>query len=589
MIKIIDKLRYFIAPPVFSEDFILFKYAGLIGGTSFFYILFWWYVGLYIIIPVNIITGSIILSSIFLVRKKIISARLGLNMLLGFGLIEIFFVSLFSWHHTSIILDWLMMIPLGAYLFIGGGKRAAIWAIPCLITFITVPILNHYMFTTFLKYEHFNIERLKIINVVSIVFLFVDIMLLSIEYSNLRDLKDKNLKLQNEELVSIQNDIIQTQKYKDQFFANISHELRTPMNAIHGISELLEKADLDDETNELVKSLKTSSSHLVSVINDILDYSKIQEGKLILSRNVFDLPEMLNDAYNILKYTASEKKIDYRLKFENKLPQNIESDQQRIKQVIVNLLGNAIKFTDEGIVEMRCSLINNQISDNVLRVEIQDTGIGISKDYLDDIFESYSQADAYITNKFGGTGLGLNISKKLIKMLNGTIGCNSVIGKGSIFYIELPLNIVNENTLLINSKNTDSIIVSEINPNLNLLIVDDNQMNLTITKKIIQKCVPDAIIDLCEDGMQALSITSKKRYDIILMDLQMPVMNGIEATIAIRNNAINLNSKSAIIAFTANANEGEIKKCIDAGMDDYITKPFELKDLVSKIQLYSKI
>ncbi|MEY4875851.1 MAG: hypothetical protein RL708_1000 [Bacteroidota bacterium] len=583
------KIKDFIAPQSFSEEFFLNKYATLIGATSFVYTLFWWYVGIYIIIPVNIITGILIFSPILLVRKKIISVRVGLNLLLGFGVLEIFFVSLFSWHHTSIILDWLMMIPLGAYLFMGGGKRAAIWAIPCLITFAAVPILNHFFVGTFIKYEHFDNERLKIINVVSIIFLFVDIMLLSIEYANLRDLNDKNLTLQNKELVVIQNDIIQTQKYKDQFFANISHELRTPMNAIHGISELLEKANLDEEADGLVKSLKTSSSHLVSVINDILDYSKIQEGKLILGKNVFDLPDLITEAYNMLKYTASDKKIDYRLKFENKLPQNIESDQQRIKQVIVNLLSNAIKFTDEGIVEMRCSFINNQKSDNILRIEIQDTGIGISKDYLDNIFESYSQADAYISNKFGGTGLGLNISRKLIKMMDGTIGCTSIIGKGSIFYIELPLHIINESSLLTNSKQTDSIIIAEINPNLNLLIVDDNQMNLTITKKIIQKFIPNAIIDLCEDGMQAISITSQKKYDIILMDLQMPVMNGIEATIAIRNNSTNLNFKSAIIAFTANANEHDIQKCIEAGMDDYITKPFELKDLIAKVHQYSKI
>jgi signal transduction histidine kinase/ActR/RegA family two-component response regulator len=586
---LLGKIKNFITPQVFSDEYILNKYASLIGGTSFIYVFFWWFVGIYIIIPINIITGIFILSPIFLVRKKIISVRLGLNLLLGFGVIEIFLVSLFSWHHTSIILDWLMMIPLGAYLFIGGSKRAAIWAIPCLIAFVTVPILNHFLTDTLSKYEHFDNERLKIINVVSIVFLFVDIMLLSIEYANLRNLKDRHLKIQNNELVNIQHNIIQTQKYKDQFFANISHELRTPMNAINGISELLMKSQLDDENMALVKSLKSSSSHLLSIINDILDYSKIQEGKFLLNKNVFDLPELLTETHSMLKCAAIEKKIDYRLKFENELPKNVESDGQRIKQILVNLLSNAIKFTNEGIVEMRCLFINNQDANNILRIEIQDTGIGISKEYLETIFESYSQADAYISNKFGGTGLGLNISKKIVSLLGGKISCTSIIGKGSIFFIELPLKVVNESNLFVDTKHNDELLQSKFKTGIAILIVDDNQMNLTITKKIIEKSIPDAIIELCEDGMQAISYTNQKRYDIILMDLQMPVLSGIDATIAIRNDNKNLNQRSTIIAFTANANEIDIQKCLDSGMDDFITKPFELKDLIAKIHFFTKI
>ncbi|MEY2829952.1 MAG: hypothetical protein RIQ33_1810, partial [Bacteroidota bacterium] len=344
-----------------------------------------------------------------------------------------------------------------------------------------------------------------------------------------------------------------------------------------------------EEAEELFTSLKTSSHHLVAVIGDILDYSKIQEGKLQLVNAVIDLPEVLNNSFNMLKYNAKNKNIDYRLKFETTIIQNIESDKQRLQQIIVNLLNNAIKFTQDGIVEMRCSILQVPENSARLRIEIQDTGIGISEESSKKLFESYNQADAYISIKFGGTGLGLNICKKLVQMFDGKIGCSSKVGSGSIFFVEIPLKIIEKSSLLSDenvAKNSIDLI-KKINPTLSFLIVDDNQMNLTITKKILQKSLPECLVDTCEDGLQSISYTTKKKYDIILMDLQMPVMNGIDASIKIRNDKNNLNTNSAIIAFTANANEFDSKKCFEAGMNDIITKPFELKVLIEKIHTYS--
>jgi CheY-like chemotaxis protein len=361
------------------------------------------------------------------------------------------------------------------------------------------------------------------------------------------------------------------------------------MNAIKGISELLENTEHNDEDSELIESLKKSSSHLLTVINDILDYSKIQEGKLHLVHLEFDLRDALNSSFNLLKYSARQKNIDYRFVMDANVPKFIEGDPQRLKQILVNLLGNAIKFTSVGFVEMRCKIETEPTDQQlVLKIEVQDSGIGISKSSIDKIFEGYNQADNLISLKFGGTGLGLNISKKLIEMLNGSITCTSVEGEGSIFSIQIPFKKIfalNSSNQGINYKS----LLTEIKPDLNILIADDNKLNCVITKKIILNNIPNANVDTCEDGYQAVELTQKNKYDIVLMDMQMPLLGGEGATKLIRSELENLNNKTVIIALTANVSEKDLDGCIQSGMNDFLTKPFELKDLIQKLHDYSQI
>ena len=430
--SVLQKIQDFIRPPKFDLKYLISKYSLLLGITSLTYIFFWSYVGLYLIIPINIVTGLLMLLIVLFIKKDIVKPQIGFKILLVVGLLEIFLVSLLSWHHTCIILDWLMLVPMSAFLFMGGSKKTILWSMPCFLGFIIIPFSNNYLLENLMRFENFNLEHMRNVNIISMIFLFFEVMLISIEYANLRDINERNLQKRNQELEMVQS-------YKDQFFTNISHELKTPMNAIQGISELLTLSDMYSNNKELIDVLKTSSSHLLTVINDILDYSKIKDCKLILVNADYNLQELLRSTFNMLRYSAENKKLEYRLMLASEVPLMVVGDPQRLKQVIVNLLGNAIKFTHEGKVEMRCLMLLNQSKQLQLRVEIIDTGIGISNESIDKLFYSYVQANEQISIKYGVTGLGLNICKNLIEMQSGIIGCKSVEGKGSTFFIELPI------------------------------------------------------------------------------------------------------------------------------------------------------
>jgi signal transduction histidine kinase/ActR/RegA family two-component response regulator len=567
---------------------LLVKYACILAFTNFVYLFFWQYSGLYLVMPINVLFSILFLVPIFFQNQKIFTTSSSLNLILFFGLIEVFIIACITWHHSQLILSWLLLVPLFAFLF-STGRKAVYWSVPCISMLLFVPNINNILLPYILPFEHYDANKMQLVNLVSVAGLLLNILFVALEYAHARDLIEETLRKQNSELQNAHHEIVETQKYKDRFFANISHELRTPMNAIKGISELLENTEHNDEDSELIESLKKSSSHLLTVINDILDYSKIQEGKLHLVHLEFDLRDALNSSFNLLKYSARQKNIDYRFVMDNNVPKFIEGDPQRLKQILVNLLGNAIKFTSVGFVEMRCKIETEPTDQQlVLKIEVQDSGIGISKSNIDKIFEGYNQADNLISLKFGGTGLGLNISKKLIEMLNGSITCTSVEGDGSIFSIQIPFKKIfalNSSNQGINYKS----LLTEIKPDLNILIADDNKLNCVITKKIILNNIPNANVDTCEDGLQAVELTQKNKYDIVLMDMQMPLLGGEGATKLIRSELENLNNKTIIIALTANVSEKDLDSCIQSGMNDFLTKPFELKDLIQKLHDYSQI
>jgi signal transduction histidine kinase/ActR/RegA family two-component response regulator len=567
---------------------LLVKYACILAFTNFVYLFFWQYGGLYLVMPINVLFSILFLLPIFFQHQKMVTTNRSLTIILFLGLLEIFMIASITWHHSQLILSWLLLVPLFAFLF-SSGRQAVYWSVSCIVMLLIIPYINHISINYILQFEHYDASRMQVVNVVSVIGLLFNILLVALEYAHARDITEETLRKQNSELQNAHHEIVETQKFKDRFFANISHELRTPMNAIKGISELLENTSNNKEDGELIESLKKSSSHLLTVINDILDYSKIQEGKLHLVHLEFDLRDALTSSFNLLKYNARQKNIDYRFVMDANVPKFIEGDPQRLKQILVNLLGNAIKFTSEGFVEMRCKIETEPTDQQlVLKIEVQDTGIGISKNNMAKIFDGYSQADNLISLKFGGTGLGLNISKKLIEMLHGTINCQSSEGEGSTFDIQIPFKKIyslNSASQGINYKS----LLSEIKPNLTILIADDNKLNLVITKKIILNNLPSAIIDVCEDGFQAVELTQKNKYDIVLMDMQMPLLGGEDATKLIRSELENVNNKTIIIALTANVSEKDLDGCIQSGMNDFLTKPFELKDLIQKLHDYSQI
>jgi CheY-like chemotaxis protein len=353
--------------------------------------------------------------------------------------------------------------------------------------------------------------------------------------------------------------------------------LRTPLNAIKGISDLLQFDTTNDEKNELLFSLKKSSQHLLNMVNDFLDFSKLKEGKLTLRRHPFQLLPVLKTAINLLKVNADEKGIDLILETNN-LPDNILADESRLLQIIVNVVGNAIKFTTQGSVKLIANA--HFIDENKCNLELKiiDTGIGISSEKIKLIFEDYQQADENIAATFGGTGLGLGICKRLIEQHQGSIICESELGKGTTFTIHIPYEYLKIESLKIEETNFDFLIDKTVH----ILIADDTAINVLVADKLIQRKMPKAVIYKAVNGIEALDIVKKNTIDIILMDIIMPLMDGYETTEEIRK--LNWQPAPYIIAMSAGIGEDIVEKCYYNGMNDFLPKPYNPDALYGKIK-----
>ena len=363
---------------------------------------------------------------------------------------------------------------------------------------------------------------------------------------------------------------------KTMFLANMSHEIRTPINSIMGFLELLKYTELDYEQNEMIKEIKNASESLLRVINDILDISKVEAGKLSLEKIEFSLHKTVQDVVNLFLPKAQEKKLTITVNIDKDVSENVIGDSTRLKQILSNLLGNAVKFTTNGMIDIKVYRKNEE---NFTYFEVLDTGIGIDEMVLEKLFSPFIQEDSTTTRKFGGTGLGLAISKELVHMMSGEIWVESKkdIGSKFIFYIELEKRAEkNEKT-----KN-ENIIEKPIGFNMErVLVVDDNSANRMVVSKILRN--NNLYCDTVSNGKEAYSAFITNEYDIILMDCQMPELDGYEATKYIRE----VQKKHIpIIAMTANAMSGDKEKCIASGMDDYISKPIDYKLLMILISKY---
>ena len=385
------------------------------------------------------------------------------------------------------------------------------------------------------------------------------------------------VKAAEKELIEARKLAEQSGLLKEAFLANMSHEIRTPMNAILGFTNILLKKNFPESEKEKLQTIKTSGETLLRIINDILDVSKIESGMMTFEQHPISIKEIFASLKSMLSTKAEEKNIRLSFEYENSLPDTVMGDPTRLTQIIINLVGNAIKFTDRGgKVDVFAKILTEKNGIYTIGFSVTDTGIGIAEDKLQQVFERFRQAESTTTRQYGGTGLGLSIAKQLVNLQGGDLTVKSKVGEGSVFSFTLPF-MKTDGTFSKKNKQQENFDINELNTYY-ILVAEDNPINI----KFILTLFDDYAIkpDLAKNGKEAVVKVKNKKYDLVLMDIEMPEMNGYEATTAIRNE---LKSNVPIIAMTAHAMSGEKEKCLSLGMNDYISKPIDADLLFEKI------
>ncbi|WP_300529208.1 ATP-binding protein [Maricaulis sp.] len=396
-----------------------------------------------------------------------------------------------------------------------------------------------------------------------------------------RESEERNHKLSalTEQLGRARIEALAASKAKSDFLATMSHEIRTPLNGVLGITQLLAATRLDKDQSEFVRVIDDSGQILMRLLNDILDLSKIEAGKMELDIQPFEPGQLARDAQTLWQARADQKTVDFTIEVNGAAEREFRGDAVRLKQVLFNLIGNAIKFTDEGTVDVSMAFHDIGRKRSVMRLEVHDTGCGICSSAQDGLFSAFTQADADTTRRHGGSGLGLAICKRLVELMGGTIGFRSAEGEGSVFWFEVPLQVHKAGETVAPAPSTPHVEQATASAP-RILIAEDNAVNQAVAQGFLKLKGLEA--DCVDDGKQALEAVRARAYDLVLMDMEMPVMDGLEATRAIRD----LQSDAAtvpIIALTAHALSGVAERCRAAGMNAHVAKPIDREALFAAI------
>jgi signal transduction histidine kinase/ActR/RegA family two-component response regulator len=521
------------------------------------------------------VTALMFLTIAISIRKGKLKVRAASNLLLSTGVLFITYAILCSGNLESPILSWFVIVPLISIWL--APKGDAVYYYIYSILFIIGCLILYQNGFKFEKEFSFYLSSNGLYTTVSYVLLVTVILIVGYDFEFKKfyaikeiDERRKELANINQRLTEAKSELETAQKQKDNFIAQISHEMRTPMNAIVGITHLIAP---EVQEKELIKQLNTSSTHLMNIIDHLLDASKMRTGKFTLEKVAFELRETFDYICNNYHVLARSKDINFFVDINFAGKTEVYGDQNRLIQLFSNVLNNAFKFTNHGKIELKV-----RIKENVMEAEIKDSGIGVRQENQSTIFELFSQSDDSIHLKYGGTGMGLSICKQIVELWEGTIQLSSEFGVGTIVRILLPMQTATEQKFELSINNEYVEAIKNYNPRI--MIIDDNKVNTMVTSRILKRQFPEMIIDVVNDST-SVSINLLRDIDIILMDIQMPSKDGYQLTREIMSST--LKNKIKIIGLSAYALKSEMDKCLKLGMKNYLTKPVSYEHLIHSI------